>query len=191
MRYKMIEVPYFEECSFPDPTEKAPFHALFSILLSLSLSLSLFVKPCWLAVLSNHELCSGPPLQLAVVLANTVLYRNFWQEKMINPNEEKNSGKHYQMFTKISAHQFYLSGLSGSQPLQKALETQHPHPQRSNSKTSCIYLNELSSHFWNTYEENKLKTQYETNTSHMRASTHCKLFYHAFYFLKSSNDLGI
>lgn len=71
------KVPYSEEHSFPDPTEKALFHVEFSILISSSLFLSLFVKLCWLAVESNHELCSGPPLQLVLVLANIVLYHNF------------------------------------------------------------------------------------------------------------------
>lgn len=72
------EVPYSEERNFPDPTEKALFHAVFSVLPSLSLFLSLFLKPCWSAVESIHELCSGPPLQLALALANIVLYHDFW-----------------------------------------------------------------------------------------------------------------
>lgn len=93
-RIQSDKVPCSEEHSFPDPTEKALFHAVFSILVSLSPFLSPFVKLCWLAVESNHELCSGPPQQLVLVLANTVLSHNFCQEKMANAIEERNPGSH-------------------------------------------------------------------------------------------------
>lgn len=89
---------------------------------------------------------------------------------MISPRED-NSGKHYTelIVYQNSAHQFYLTGLSGSQQQHKTLEktTQNTNPQHCKSKTSCIYFNELPSHLQNIYEENKPKKPNKKQIHHI------------------------